>query len=449
MGACLARAQEQVQGFWAGGLKVVAHLAIPKRSLRATLAKGIGGWFFALFLFAGYYKADPRLAFIQAHLDLTLLFMILSFLVFFHRLLRKPFAQKMPAGFIKVAALFLLLTSCFLGGLLISQSTGYGLDKTLRFIVLTGWAFFGTAFLITDFQSLRRFSWAVVIIATVMAIDALLNYPGVGKVAFVSALGSNYIALARAGGFGLLTTLAFLLPTERGPLVRLSLWVMVALQFWATLSAGARGPVLALIFTFLVFFALSVQGFIRLKVDRFAWRLGIVVFLATVIAGIIGQEFFPTLFLRTQLLVTDWGESATRRLNLYEEAIRLLANSPIWGVGPGGFATAVTGNAFIREYPHNIVLELGAETGLLGVLIFTTMIYMAFSIGLASIRDSSGLMLVTTRYLLVSFCFALLNAMVSGDINDNRILFTWLGLTVSATRFRYNGEELGLKRESF
>jgi len=253
---------------------VVAHLTIPKRSLRVIPVKGIGEWFFALFPFAGYYKADPRLAFIQTHLELTLLFLILSFQVFFHRLLIKPFTQKIPAGFIKVAALFLLLASCLLGGLLISQSTGYGLDKTLRFIVLTGWAFFGTAFLITDFQSLRRFSWAVVIIATVMAIDALLHYPGIGKVAFVSALGSNYIALARAGGFGLLTTLTFLLPIERGPLVRLSLWVMAALQFWAALSAGARGPVSALILAFLDFFALSARGFPRLRINRFALQLG-------------------------------------------------------------------------------------------------------------------------------------------------------------------------------
>jgi O-antigen ligase len=419
-------------------LKVIGHLTIPKCSLRAILARGIGEWFFALFLFAGYYKADPRLAFIQTHIDITLLFLVLSFLVFIYRLLRNPFTQKIPRGFIKVAPFFWLLATCFLGGLLISQSMGYGLDKTLRFIVLTGWAFFGAAFLITDSQSLKRFSWAVVIIATVMAIDALLNYPGVGKVAFVSALGGNYIALARAGGFGLLTTLTFLLPTERRPLARLSLWILAVLQFWAALSAGARGPVLALILAFLVFFALSVRGFADLKIDRFAWKLGIVALVAVIIVGIVGQELFSTLAYRMQVFMTDLGDSAKMRLNLYEEAIRLWTSSPIWGVGTGRFAIAVTGSAFIREYPHNIVLELGAEIGLVGVLVFIAMMYMAFRIGLAIVRNSSGLMRVTIRYLLVSVYFALLNAMVSGDINDNRILFTWLGLTVTATRFRYN-----------
>jgi len=157
------------------------HFRTLRRDSQITRDSILVVWFFALFLFTGYYKADPRLSFIQTHIDLTLLFLTLSFLVFLYRLLRKPFAQRVPSGFVKEATLFLLLAACLLGGLLITQSKGYGLDKTLRFIVLTGWAFFGTAFLITDYLSLRRFSWAVVTISTLMAIDALFKYPGVGK----------------------------------------------------------------------------------------------------------------------------------------------------------------------------------------------------------------------------------------------------------------------------
>jgi len=418
---------------------VAADLTIPKRSMRATLAMGVGEWFFALFLFAGYYKADPRLAFIQRHIDLTLLFLILSFLMFYYRLLKRSFALKIPISFVKIAVFFLFLAACLFGGLLISQSISYGLDKALRFVAVTGWAFFGTAFLITDFQSLRRFSWAVVTVSTVMAIDALLNYPGVGKVSFVAALGSNYIALARACGLGLLTSLVFLLPTERRLLAKLSLWIMAVLQAGGALSAGARGPVLALVVSLLVFFALSVRGFPYLKVDRFSWKLGVVLFIAMVIIGTVGQEIFSTLFFRTQILMTYLGESVEVRLNLYQEALRLWASSPIFGSGTGGFAIAVTGSALVREYPHNIILELGAETGLLGVLFFAAMIYIAFSIGFVRFKNSNWLGRVTARYLLVSGSFTLLNAMVSGDINDNRALFTWLGLLAAANRFG-NGE---------
>ncbi len=415
---------------------MIMYLTITKRNERSPILRGVGEWLFALFLFAGYYKADPRLAFLQTYIDLTLLFLFLSFLVFLYRLLRKPFAQKVPSGFNRTAVFFSLLAACLLGGLLITQSEGYGLDKAMRFIILTGWAFFGTVFLITDYLSLRRFSWALVTISTLMAIDALFNYPGVGKVGFVTALGSNYIALARAGGFGLLATLVFLLPTERKPLTKLSLWSIAVLQTWATLSAGARGPILALVVSLLVFFALSVRGFPHLKVERFSWKLSMVLLIVVIIISAVGQELFSTLFFRAQVLTTYLGESGAMRLDLYQGALNLWASSPIWGVGTGGFAVAVTGSDFIREYPHNIVLELAAETGLLGVLAFEMMIYVAFSIGLASIKNSYGLARITARYLLVSSCFALLNAMVSGDLNDNRILFTWLGLMAATIRFR-------------
>lgn len=398
----------------------------------------LGEWAFALFLFAGYYKVDPRLGFIQTHIDITLLFLIFSILAFFLYGVRKSFKIKMPLGFTKVAALFLLLTACLLGGLLYTQSRQYGFDKALRFIFLTGWAFFGSALLILDFLSLRRFSWALVTISTVMAIDAIPSHPGVGQVGFVTAFGSNYLALARASGLGLLANVVFLLPIERRPLVRLLLWIVAALQLWAALSAGGRGPVLALVLSFLLFFALSVRGFPRLRIDHFALRLGVLAFFATIILAMVSRELFPTLVLRGEILLTEGGTSFLTRLDLYRAALDQWATSPILGGGTGQFAVAVMG-ADERLYPHNIVLELGAENGLIGVLAFAIMIGIAFREGLTRLHNGGRFAKTVGRYLLVASCFSLLNAMVSGDINDNRILFAFLGLLSSTRRF-LNGE---------
>lgn len=435
MGALLVCPHEADESGKAGDLNLSVVLSVPQCSSRAILVTGIGEWFFGLFLFAGYYKADPRLAFLQAHADLTLFFFTLSFLAFLYRLLKGPSAQKIPFAFAKVAAFFLLLAGCILGGLFVTQSEGYGLDKAMRFVVLTGWAFFGAGLIVTDFASLRRFSWALVSIFTVMAIDALVGYPGVGRVNFVTALGSNYIALGRASGLGLLTTLAFLLPTERRPLARVFLWAMAALQLFAALSAGARGPVLALILSLLVFFALGMRGFPPLRADRFAWRLGIVALFTVVLVGTIGQKFFPTLTFRTQVFMTEFGDSAIERLYLYQEAIRLWLDSPILGVGTGGFGLATTG-IDERLYPHNIILELGAETGLVGVLIFVIMVWAGFSVGSNGLRNRTGFGRTTARYLLAAGCFALVNAMISGDINDNRLLFMSVALLNCTPRFQ-------------
>lgn len=66
----------------------------PVRGVLASLISSAREWLFALFLFAGYYKADPGLAFIQEHIDITALFLILSFCAFLYRVLKKPFAQR-------------------------------------------------------------------------------------------------------------------------------------------------------------------------------------------------------------------------------------------------------------------------------------------------------------------------------------------------------------------
>lgn len=414
---------------------MTANPDIPVRSLRGALIRSTGEWLFALFLFAGFYKADPRLAFIQTHIDITVLFLILSLSVTLYRVLKRPVAYKLPRSFVKVATFFLLLIICLVGGLLYTESKEYGYDKVLRFAIITGWAFFGGGLLVTNFLSLRQFSWAIVLISTVMAIDALAGYPGIGKVGFVTALGSNYIALARAGGLGLLTTVVFLLPTSRKPLLRLALSGMAALQLWAALSAGARGPALALFLSFVFFFILSVRGFPSIRIERYALLLGALMLCVLTILAVIGEDLFSTLAFRTQVLVVEGGSSALTRFALYREALGLWSRSPIWGNGVGQFSVAVAGED-IRLYPHNIILELGAETGLIGVLIFVAMLGVAFVKPLFTLDIRKGLAKTVTRYLLVACCFALLNAMVSGDINDNRILFALIPLLASVHRFQ-------------
>jgi O-antigen ligase len=217
---------------------------------------------------------------------------------------------------------------------------------------------------------------------------------------------------------------------------------MAALQFWAALSAGARGPVLALILAFLFFFALSARGFPRLRINRFALQLAVVMFVVVIIFAAVGQDLFSTLMFRSQILVTEGGTSVATRLDLYRTAIKLWADSPIWGRGTGQFAVAVAGED-IRLYPHNIVLELGAETGIIGVLGFVTMIGLAFTKGFICLHSEKGFAKIVARYLLVAGCFALLNAMVSGDINDNRILFTLVGLLTATSRFSNDEVERG------
>ncbi|MDV8002532.1 O-antigen ligase family protein [Rhodococcus sp. IEGM 1408] len=77
------------------------------------------------------------------------------------------------------------------------------------------------------------------------------------------------------------------------------------------------------------------------------------------------------------------GSNVDSRLIRWQAAARLLGENPVLGVGPGGFRehyAAASGLAEIAEQTpvtHNMYLEVGAELGTLGLLLFVGVIFTA------------------------------------------------------------------------
>ncbi|MCS7305979.1 MAG: D-glucuronyl C5-epimerase family protein [Thermoguttaceae bacterium] len=322
---------------------------------------------------------------------------------------------------------FLMLGLGFGGNILLRPTGEYGIEKTLKFLTLTGWAFLGAPLLIYDYCSLRRFGWALLAISTLMSLDSLWHWQGPGEIAFARAFGSNYIALGRITGLGLLTIVFFLLPTEQKRWRRMALVGISGLLLWAELTAGARGPILAMVLSVIGVVAVELLYSSFQKIDRFTLRVLLGTIGVCVLIGLLAQSFFPTFLFRMEVLISKIGESGLTRLLLYRESVRLWAEEPFWGLGPGGFALALA-REDVRLYPHNLILELAVELGMVGVCIFLSLVAMAFRNGLECFRTASGSKRTVVRYLLVLAVFFFLNAMVSGDINDNRVLFTALAL---------------------
>lgn len=406
---------------------------LPKKRRKAV--SGIGEWLFALFLFAGYYKADPRLDFIQMHIDLTVLFLILSFLVSIYRLFKNGTnLAKISNHVAKAVLLFFFLASFFFISLLYTQSKQYGSEKALRFLVLTGWAFIGVFLLIKDNKSLKYFVWAVVFISATMATDSLLRYPGNDNIGFITAFGSNYIALSRAAGLGLLSVLFYLLLIEQKKLIRLFLLGISGLLLWAMLGAGARGPVISFAMSIILLLVFTWFSSKQSENKRVLIRLAILIICIFAIVILFGDKLFPTLMFRMDILYAGGGSSALERADLFREAFDLWIESPIWGNGFGQFSLAIWGQD-IREYPHNILLELAAETGLIGLGLFLAMIFLSVKYLFICYCQENSFSKNICLYLLLVFCFCFFNAMVSGDINDNRILFTITALSSNLTAY--------------
>ncbi|NMB82987.1 MAG: O-antigen ligase family protein, partial [Ignavibacteria bacterium] len=115
-----------------------------------------------------------------------------------------------------------------------------------------------------------------------------------------------------------------------------------------------------------------------------------------------------------QLLLQD--ASVTGRMEAYKFSVEKFMESPVIGKGLGGYykpadSTGIQGG----RYPHNILLEVLVESGILGILIFG---YLIFLIITKTRRMSLSLM--------VFFLAALYLAMFSKDIPGNSVFL--LGL---------------------
>ena len=123
--------------------------------------------------------------------------------------------------------------------------------------------------------------------------------------------------------------------------------------------------------------------------------------------------------------------SSGQRMIYYRVALEAVMERPILGLGIGGFAIYHWG-VDQRQYPHNIFLEVGSELGFLGLGLFVLLVGGAIVI-LLTVREAEGgphdgLNVILTGLLF----FQLVNALFTGDVNDNRFLFVVLG-TIFAT----------------
>jgi O-antigen ligase len=121
--------------------------------------------------------------------------------------------------------------------------------------------------------------------------------------------------------------------------------------------------------------------------------------------------------------------SAGKRLDFYRATLAAIPDHLLLGTGVGSWSRFYYGND-LRNYPHNIFLEIAFEEGLIGLAVFFIFL---FSVGAAIFRmlhESRSHFLALG--LLVLYCVVV--SLFSGDLDDNRVLFLWTGVTLAICR---------------
>ena len=112
----------------------------------------------------------------------------------------------------------------------------------------------------------------------------------------------------------------------------------------------------------------------------------------------------------------------------FGNAWKLWLTAPFSGTGAGSFAYFYPADQ-LRVYPHNMVLEILSELGLVGFLLWSGLLFMAFR----PFVKAGKWRLTLSTIAIGFFLFTFVNAMLSGDLTSNRHFFTGLGLLVATS----------------
>lgn len=385
---------------------------------------------FILFILAGFYKADPRLAWVPV--DLTALFFILSIISGLVIIIRRGIVFKRRPFYLFLLyvafALYVLLSYIWTPGKI------YATQKTLYIWTLVLWALAAPALVISvDSARLKRLGILYIMLSLMVSIEAIVHYIQAGKSGFITVFGSNYLGLGRVAGIAFILSVAYFVFWSRNIYKKIFSLAGVILFLWVLLIGGGRGPLLAagisvvIPLVFSVGISLKRQAII-IKRKAIPMLIIVLVFIMLIVYIVESGQITQTINRLLVLTEDDRGASAGARLQYFADAFEYWKEAPILGYGIGSWPIINSG-IDKRSYPHNIILEILVELGFIGVVLFLTLIFYAFSF-LSPLKSLGDQPIKTLLMMLI--VYMLINSMVSGDISDNRLLFTIIGLMPAA-----------------
>lgn len=366
---------------------------------------------FALLFFAGDVKGSQELA--KIPFDLTAGVFALAVVLSTLSVLARN--GRIRTEVIWMLVLFLAISAAMMW----TDFTPYAIEKVTRLFTLSLIAALLPAFILTRLQDVRLF------IASIIALGALISTAGFiqmlsgetinGRITGISA---DTISLGRNAGIALVGLYTVVSCSGRS---KIWLAVLCLPLLLVLVASGSRGPTL---------FALGVIALVTIRWTRNSVR-GILIALALFVAAAAVISHDPPILpkLSTERIIEfmeqRFDSSAEERVTAGRAAIEQICNSPV-GLGVGGFARVYNfGSVTDRVYPHNIVLELAVENGWLVGILFVIIIAIGV---LRSYR--AAVVEPRLRPFFAIFIFTFCNALVSGDMNDNRIVYALLCISL-------------------
>jgi O-antigen ligase len=367
----------------------------------------------ALFFLIGLVKGDPRLASTPA--DLTVVVGSVVLLAVCIRLLSGKGELHLPREyFFYVPLLAMMVVS-----LTYTPEFSPGLEKLLRFLCLTGIGIVSPFVLFDSVSRMKLFFVSLAVGGFLVAINSLTMLGGQERMVSPSGLNTE---LGAASAVSLIIIWGLLFP-QLSLLRRVLFYPLLGILVVALIGSGGRFANVSAVICVLVGAVLC----------RKLWGdLAIFAVLALLALPLIwipqaSYDYLGSLMHPPQAMGT--------RSDLLALGVKMFAEHPVFGVGLSGFKF-LSPNPLTYNYPHNLILELGSEMGVVASLCFLGLAFCSFweickQLATPYQRQDS---LAATVFLLLIYSF--LDAMVSGDINDLRFMWFMFALPFVLRNFR-------------
>ena len=382
-------------------------------------AKTINSWIFLFFscaLLAIGRVYDERLEIAEINLGIFLSVIYLVSVIFMLFSIKKTILSKSKVLFYSFYLLALLMTPILW---LVFDVTDYGFEKAINFWLIV----IPISVVIAEKYERKDVLNTFYILLAVTCLLALLSFfgPSITERADgrMTALGGGPIVFARWMGFGIITLL--FLPVKIKYIYKYSL---IFIFFILALATGSRGPILGLFLTGFVY--------VFLNFNRVIVRISLGVFLVIsvlVFSGVEKQIAKLGNSKRVFMNISKKGgskQSTSTRNNLAIGSFLLLQNYPL-GVGAGNWQLITNKlsptHLMPLEYPHNLVLEVACEYGIQTVLLLLLLFLYVFHLSYHKMNQYKNDKTSFYPLLFYLFLFFFFNSLVSGMLNDSRLLF--------------------------
>ncbi len=310
-----------------------------------------------------------------------------------------------------------------------SLAPDYGQQKLLGFLTLGCGLFVVPPLLFRSKRDFRDFMLGTALFGLVVAVSSL-QFSATGAM----AAGDNPSHIGKGQAIGLAMLMLLYAPVEDRRFRAVILLLCIPFLAIGMVSAETRGPLFSLLFVLLL--AYFVPSMRSTLISRRQMLFSAIALVAALILlstfWFYGTSAFSLRYKSAEIinLVDGNGEAqgtAVERLQFYHAAFESWLERPIFGWGLGSWSM-IYWHQDIRQYPHNLFFEVLVEQGLAGVAALLIFLLAVFRQLRANRREIAALV----PCLLPCLVYLLSIAMFSGDLDNDRFIWFWCGLSLNA-----------------